>query len=78
MSRSGRQRGHCCLVCLIFNYLYICQDIGKGGPALEEYNVMFYDARQIIQSADGDGRRFIIIIIIIIKEVVLFNTLRRK
>ena len=32
----------------------------------------------IIQSADGDGRTFIIIIIIIIQEVVLFNTLRRQ
>jgi len=31
----------------------------------------------IIQSADGDGRTFIIIIIII-QEVVLFNTLRRQ
>jgi len=39
-----------------------------------EFNVVFYDARQIIQFVDSDGRTFIIIvIIIIIHEVALFN-----
>jgi len=37
-----------------------------------EFNVVFYDARQIIQFVDSDGRTFIIIIIII-HEVALFN-----
>jgi hypothetical protein len=44
MARSGRQRDYCCLVSLIFNWIF-CQGVGKGGPLPREYNVMFYDAR---------------------------------
>jgi hypothetical protein len=44
MSRSGRQRNHCCLVGLIFSWTF-CQDDRKGWPSLGEYNVLFYDAR---------------------------------
>jgi hypothetical protein len=43
LSRSGRQRNHCWLVGLIFNWIF-CQDDRKGGPSLREHNVLFYDA----------------------------------
>ena len=43
ISRSWRQRNHCCLVGLICNWIF-CQDEEKGGPSLREYNVLIYDA----------------------------------
>ena len=36
ISRSGHQLNHCCLVCLIFNWI-LCQDDRKGESSLREY-----------------------------------------